>query len=144
MKVCFFGSYSNDPVNLLLKKKLELQNIKVIECQVDVDLHLGHINIGSVFKSFIKLYFKHRKIEYDIAILPLWWGAIQLPMLKLISRKPILYFGQGSPYDELVNDRKKVKPNSFTAKFFYHFEKFVCKYQNAEIGEKTTYGANQG
>ena len=130
MKVCFFGSYTKDPVISVLKLKLELLNIEVIECHEDINISLDHISIPSVIKSFIKLFFKHRKVDYDIAVLPLWWGAIQIRLLKLISRKPVLYFGQGSPYDELVHDRKKVKPNSFTAKFFYYFERMVCKYSD--------------
>lgn len=130
MKVCFFGSYTTDPVISVFKKKLELLNIEVVECHEDINISLQHISIPSVIKSFVKLFFKHRKIDYDIAVLPLWWGAIQLPLLKIISRKPILYFGQGSPYDELVNDRKKVKPSSFTAKFFFMFEKMVCRFSD--------------
>ena len=130
VKICFFGSYNDDRVIPLLKKRFELLGHDVIECRENVYLKVGHIDVISVMKAFVKLYFKHRKINYDIIVLPLWWGAIQLPMLKLISKKPILYFGQGSPYDELVNDRKKIKANSFTAKFFYYFEKMVCRWSD--------------
>jgi len=122
VKVCFFGSYTQDPTVNLFKKKLELQKIEVKECHIDINISLEHKSISSVISSYWKLLVNHRKIgEYDIAILPLWWGAIQLPLLKIISRKPILYFGQGSPYDELVNDRKKIKSTSFTARFFFIF-----------------------
>jgi len=128
VKVCFFGSYTRDPTIDLFKKKLEFQNIVVKECHIDINISLEHKSLLSVISSFWKLLVKHRKVgEYDIAILPLWWGSIQLPILKIISRKPILYFGQGSPYDELVNDRKKIKPTSFTARFFLFFEKLVCR-----------------
>jgi len=128
VKVCFFGSYTQDPTISMFKKKLELQNIEVKECHIDINISLEHKSLSAVISSFWKLLVKHRNVgEYDIAILPLWWGAIQIPLLKVISRKPILYFGQGSPYDELVNDRKKIKPTSFTAKFFLFFEKMVCR-----------------
>jgi len=134
--VCFFGTYTKDPTISSFKKKLELQGIKVIECHEDINISLENKSILAVISSYVKLFFKHRKIgSYDIVVLPLWWGAIQLPLLKIISRKPIMYFGQGSPYDELVNDRKKVKPNSFTAKFFYNFERMVCKFSDLIIKE---------
>ena len=136
MKVCFFGSYTHDPTINLFKKKLELQNIEVKEGHIDIDISLEHKSISSVVSSYWKLLVEHRKMgKYDIAILPLWWGAIQLPLLKIISRKPILYFGHGSPYDELVNDRKKIKPTSFTARFFFFFEKMVCKFADLIIKE---------
>ena len=128
VKVCFFGSYPQDPAIALFRQKLEFQNIEVKECHIDINISLEHRSISRVISSYWKLLVKHRKVgEYDIAVLPLWWGAIQLPLLKIISRKPILYFGQGSPYDELVNDRKKIKPTSFTARFFLFFEKMVCR-----------------
>ena len=130
MRVCFFGSYTNDPVISVLRKKIELQGAEVIECHEPVDIRLDNINFFSVIKSFWRLFQKHRKVKYDILILPLWWGAIQLPMLKIISRKPIMYFGQGSPYDELVNDRKKIKSDSITARLFFLFEKMVCRWSD--------------
>jgi glycosyltransferase involved in cell wall biosynthesis len=114
----------------LLKKRIELLGHEVIECRETVNLKVCQIDFMSVIKAYVKLFFKHRKIDYDIIVLPLWWGAIELPMLKIISRKPIMYFGQGSPYDELVNDRKKIKANSFTAKFFYKFEKMMCRWSD--------------
>jgi len=43
MKVCLFGSYVKDPMNELLKKKLELQNVKVVECNEEIH------GIGSFF-----------------------------------------------------------------------------------------------
>lgn len=136
MKVCFFGSYTKDPTIDLFKKKLELQKIEVKECHVDIDISLEHKNLLSVISSFWKLLIKHGKVgKYDIAVLPLWWGAIQLPLLKIISRKPILYFGHGSPYDELINDRKKIEPTSFTARFFIFFERMVCRFSDLIIKE---------
>lgn len=136
MNVCFFGSYTDDPTISLFKRKLELQNIRVRECHIDINISLEHKSILSVISSYWKLLIKHGKVgKYDIAILPLWWGAIQLPLLKIISRKPVVYFGHGSPYDELVNDRKKIKSSSFTAKFFYFFERLICNLSDLVIKE---------
>jgi len=135
VKVCFFGSYTKDPAIDLFKKKLELQKIEVKECHVDIDISLEHKSLSSVISSFWKLLVKHSKVgSYDIAILPFWWGAIQLPLLKIISRKPILYYAS-APYDELVHDRKKIKPTSFTARFFFFFERMVCRFSDLIIKE---------
>jgi glycosyltransferase involved in cell wall biosynthesis len=120
---------------LLLKKKVELIGHEVVECQDDVNISLEKLNIFSIAKTFVNLFLKHRKISYDIVVLPMWWGAIQLPLLKLISKKPIIYYAYVSPYDELVNDRKKVKSTSIIAKIFFRFEKYTWKNCNLIIKE---------
>jgi len=134
MKVCFFGSYAPDPMNSLLKKKLEMQGIETVECNEEIT------NVFSFFRAYFKLPFKNRKIKYDIMIIPLWRALITLPLAKIISRKPILYFGYMPIYDTIVNDRKIAKPNSVLAKFIFFVEKtawrwsdMILKESNAEI-----------
>ena len=119
----------------LLKRKLELVGLEVVECHEDVDISLDNINFFSIIKASFKLLSKHRGLKYDIVIIPLWWGAIQLPLLKLISRKPVIYYAYVSPYDELVNDRKKVKSSSLIARIFYIFEKVSVRFSNIIIKE---------
>jgi len=135
MKVCFFGTYVPGHMNSILRKKLEMQGVEVLECQEDV-----HRNIFSILKAYLKLISKHRKLNYDVMIIPLWRGTIALPLAKIISRKPILYYAYVSPYETFVNDRKTVKPNSLKAKFIYQVEKMgwrltnmIIKESNAEI-----------
>ena len=36
MKVCLFGSYAQDPMNSLLKKKLQMQGIEIFECNEEI------------------------------------------------------------------------------------------------------------
>ncbi len=117
MKVCLFGSYAQDPMNSLLKKKLEMQGIEIFECNEEIT------NVFSFFRAYFKLPFKNRKIKYDIMIIPLWRAVITLPIAKLISRKPILYYGYMPIYDTVVNDRKIAKPNSVLAKFIFLWRK---------------------
>jgi len=135
MKVCLFGSYVKDSFGIpsgnggtLLKKILELQNVEVIEC---------HEVIKSVFSfipAYLKLFFKHRKLKYDIMVIP-WRGILTLPLAKLIHKKPIIYFPAFSIYDTLVNDRKKIKPQSLKAKFVHFIDKLACKWSDRVILE---------
>ena len=134
MKVCLFGSYAKDPMNELLKKKLELQNVQFVECNEEIH------SIGSFISANLKLILKHRKIDYDIMILPLWRSLLTLPLAKIISKKPILYYGYMPIYDTIVNDRKMMKENSIKAKIIYFVEKMcwrlsdmIIKESNAEI-----------
>jgi len=129
MKVCLFGSYVKDPMNELLKKKLELQNVQVVECNEEIH------GIGSFFSANLKLISKHRKIDYDIMILPLWRSLFTLPLAKIISKKPILYYGYMPIYDTVVNDRKMMKKNSVKAKIIYFVEKMCWRLSDMIIKE---------
>jgi len=137
MKVCLFGSYVKDSYGIpsgnggtLLKKILENQNIEVIECHEPLDKY------ATIVSAYFKLFSKHRKIDYDLMIIP-WRGILTLPLAKLIHRKPIIYFPAFSIYDTLVNDRKKIKKNSFKAKFIHFVDKQSCKWVDKIVLEST-------
>ncbi len=130
MKVCLFGTYLPGLMISILKKRLELQNIQVLECSEDV-----HKNFFSIVAAYVKLAKKHKKLNYDIMIIPLWRGAIAMPLAKLITRKPILWYANASAYDGLVNDRKTFKPNSIQAKFIILFEKLNARLSDMIIKE---------
>lgn len=129
MKVCLFGSYAMDPMNSILKKKLELKAIEIIECHEEIK------NVGSFFKAYFKLVFRHRKLKYDIMIIPLWRAIFTLPLAKIISKKPIVYYGYMPIYDTYVNDRKKTKPNSILARLIFLVEKITCRWTDMILKE---------
>jgi len=119
LKVCFFGSYEKGSLSETLKNLLESEQVEIIECQENV------YSVFDIIKAYIKLLFKLPKDDYSFLIVP-WRGIITLPLAKLITKKPILFFPYVSIYDTLVNDRKKFKPNSITAKFIQFVEKKAC------------------
>ena len=129
MKVCLFGSYIKEQMNDLLIKKLEIQNIEIVECNEEIH------SIGSFFSAYLKLILKHQKIDYDIMILPLWRSLMTMPLAKIISRKPILYYGYMPIYDTVVNDRKIAKPNSFVARLVYFVEKMAWRWSDMILKE---------
>ena len=66
MKICFFGSYVKDQFGIpsgnsgvLLKKNLESQNVDVVECYESLE------KTFSFFSVYWKLFFRHRKLDYD-------------------------------------------------------------------------------
>src|SRR3989304_6598085 len=74
MKICLFGSYVKDSYGIpsgnggtLLKKILEMQNVEVIEC------HEPIAKFSSILTAYLKLFFRHRKISYDVLVIP-WRG----------------------------------------------------------------------
>ncbi len=135
MKICFFGSYVKDSFGIpsgnggtLLKKNLETQNMNIVECYEPFK------NPASFFITYCKLFFKHRKLDYDVMIIP-WRGILTLPIAKLIHKKPIIYFPAFSIYDTLVNDRKIIKKNSIKGKFIHFVDKIACKWSDMVILE---------
>jgi len=146
MKICFFGSYVKDSFRIpsgnggiLLKKILETQNVEVVECYETIECSSAFI------PAYFKLFFKHRKVNYDIMMIP-WRGILTLPLAKLIHKKPIIYFPAFSIYDTLVNDRKKIKKNSFKAKFVHFVDKLACKWSDlviVESSEEINYFVNE-
>ena len=127
MRVCLFGSYVKNTNNIasgnggeLLGRILKSQGVEVIECQKRI------FNTFEFLKAYVELYRKHKKLEYDFIILP-WRSIITLPLIKLIHRKPIIYFPAFSIYDTLVNDRKKIKKNSLLAKIIHIIDGMACK-----------------
>ena len=137
MKVCFFGSYVKDSYGIpsgndgtLLKKILETQDVKVVECHESIE------NFSSLIPAYFKLFFKHRKLDYDIMMIP-WRGILSLPLAKIIHKKPIIYFPAFSIYDTLVNDRKIIKKNSLKAKFVHFVDKLACKWSDLVVLEST-------
>jgi len=126
-KVCLFGSYilvSNEipsgNTGELLKKILKSQDIEVVEC------HAPIFRFYQFFTAYAKLIFKHINLQYDAIILP-WRSIITFPLIKLIHRKPIIYFPAFSIYDTLVNDRKKFKKNSISARIAHFIDRQACK-----------------
>ena len=105
MKICVFGSYVNSDFNNLLIKILKKKNVEVIEAQEPVR------GVGSFFSSVFKLIRLHSGLEYDFMVIP-WRGIITLPLAKLLSKKPIIYFPFLSIYQTLIEDRRIIKKNS--------------------------------
>jgi len=137
MKVCFFGSYVKDSYGIpsgnggiLLKKILQTQNVEIVECHEPMD------SIYSFLSSYIKLWFKHKKIDYDVMLIP-WRGILTLPLAKFIHKKPIIYFPAFSIFDTLVHDRKKIKENSLQSKFVHWVDMLACKWVDKVVLEST-------
>jgi len=137
MKICLFGSYVRDSHGIpsgnggeLLKKILKTQNIDSIECHEPIK------KMSSLLSSYCRLYSKHKKIDYDVMLIP-WRGILTLPLAKIIHKKPIIYFPAFSIYDTLVNDRKKIKKNSIKAKFVHFVDELACKWSDKVVLEST-------
>lgn len=128
MKVCFFGSYDKISLDAILKRLLESKGVEVIECQKEVH------SFTQLVKAYFYLLKKHPRSNYSFMIVP-WRGIMTLPLAKLISKGPIVYFPYISIYDSLVRDRKKISENSLQARFIRFIEKVACNMVNIVVLE---------
>jgi len=125
-RVCFFGSYENGELVNILINNFKKKNIEVIECQEDV------YSLSQLIKAYFKLLLKRPKKKYSAMIIP-WRGIMTLPLAKMISKGPIIFFPYLSIYDTLVNDRKKFAKNSIQAKFIQWVEKKACEISDVVV-----------
>ena len=106
------------------------QDVEVIECRTEIK------SISSFIKSYFNLWKKHRKLNYDILIIPTAWdGILTFPLAKIVSKGPIVYRTFMSIYETNVYDRKIFKPGSFIARALHIAEKIACKWSNMIITE---------
>lgn len=122
MKICYFGTY--DPSyqrNRLIKKGLERNGIKIVECVVPYSIW---------FWVYIRLFFKWLSIKKDFsAVIVGETGYILMPLswlLSLMWGKKLFLDAFFSYYDALVFDRKTVKPGSFKALKLYWIDRIGC------------------
>ena len=116
MKVCIFsGSYDFNE-DKLFQKVLETQNVEVFGVREDIH------GVFSGIKAYFKMFFLHRKLDYDVMIIP-WRGIFTFPLAKLVCKKPIIFWSTLSIYHTLIEDRKIANPNSLKAKLIHFAEK---------------------
>ena len=114
MKVLYFGFY--DPGyarNRVLIKGLKANDVEVLECR---DSSRG-------FKKFLNLYKKHKifKNQYDAVIVG-FLGHIVVPLVKLISGKPVIFDAFVSLYESNVEDRKLFSRYSLRAWYYWFLD----------------------
>ena len=133
MKVCIFiGSYDFRE-DKLFQKVLETQNIEVIGCREEIH------SISSGIKAYFKMFFRHRKLDYDVMIIP-WRGILTFPLAKLVCNKPIIFWSNLSIYHTLIEDRKIASPKSLKAKIIHFVEKYVINHSDMIITESRAQG----
>lgn len=143
MKICYFGAfeenYSRNKINIDGLKKNRVSVIKCSthkvkfrsESSISMAVYLITFPIMFLVRNFsliMRGYQLYRNTSFDI-IFVAYPGHLDLPaayILKLLTRKPIVFDCVISIYDTFVLDRKAVKVR-LIAKALYYFEKRLLK-----------------
>ena len=153
MRVCLFGAYrmtSNGIPSggggVLLRQICERRGFEVVECHEEVCISAidrlsspgscgpwlarrirDLSDCASVAKAYVRLLLRHRRMDYDVMLVP-HRGLITLPLAKLLHRGPIIYFPTLSIHNTLVNVRGVVPRGSVTARLVRLVEKTAARW----------------
>lgn len=109
--------------NAIILKSLGCEGIDVINCT-------------SISKSYMARYLEvifkfilNKRSNFDIVFIG-FFGQPLVPIIRMITDKPIIFDAFLSAYDTMCFDRKKFRPDSIFGKFFYWMDKTSCNLSN--------------
>lgn len=106
--------------NAVLLNGLCENGVEIIECTSSADSYpIRYIEA-------IKRYLQNHTQEYDCIFVG-FFGQPLVPIIKKLSRKPIILDAFLSAYDTMCFDRKKFMPNSLGGRFFFYLDKVACE-----------------
>lgn len=119
MVICYFGIYNPDyPRNRIFIKALRQSGVRVIECNAR----------GRGIMKYLKLVLCHFRVRnlYQSVIVG-FPGQTVMPLIRYLTRKPVIFDTFLSLYDSEVFDRKLVDPHSPAAARLYQKDKNACE-----------------
>lgn len=121
MRILFIsGESSFYTRNAVILKGLKENNVDVIECTSSAKSYFLRYLI-SIYK-----YILNSNKKFDVIFVG-FFGQPLVPLMKILSRKPIVLDAFLSAYDTMCFDRKKFRPNSMCGKFFWLLDWLPCQ-----------------
>jgi len=119
MKVCYFGDYNPEYArNRVLLRGLRLNGIEVIECQTSLN--------GRKAKKDLLNKWKKIKKDFDCVLVGYSDSRWVVPMVKFLTKKPIIWDAFYSLYDSWIFDKKLRSPVSLYAWYYWFLDWFNC------------------
>lgn len=121
MVVCFIaGREPTYTRNATILRGLREQGINIIEC---TDCSSSYfLRYPNVLKRFM---LKNKK-DLDLVFIG-FFGQPLVPIIKMLTSKPIIFDAFISAYDTMCFDRKKFKPGSLGGRLLYKLDKYSCQ-----------------
>jgi len=118
LRILYISTYR--PAYTRTETLLELME----KCQINVTKILA----GGSRSRYIKAVYNLIKCQKHCdLVFVAFRGHEILPLIKLLTRKPIIFDAFLSVYDTLCFDRKVFEPQSVIGKFLKWYDKFLCK-----------------
>lgn len=93
---------------------------------------------GRHLRLLIKLLSGYR--EHDIVFVG-FYGYLLVPLLRLLSRKPIIFDAYLSTYNTLCFDRRVVKPDSLLGRLVFLMDRLACRLADVVILDTRAHSA---
>lgn len=90
------------------------------------DNHLRRSILSRSIRLFIRVL-NSRVLSQSNVLVVGFYGHLLIPMLKMVTRKPILFDVLTSTYDTLCFDRQRFRPNSLAGRTAFHLDRFAFK-----------------
>jgi len=130
IKICYFpGRESTYARTKVLLKAMRVVGIEVMDCSTSRKSRFRYL-IG--FLKFLKY-----KSRSDIVFIG-FFGHFLIPLVKLLTRKKILFDSFVSIHLTMVVDRKEIKPNTFLESLTNYFDWLACR-----LADSVFAGTNQ-
>jgi len=120
MKILFIAGREPSYVrNAILLKMLEKSGAEIIHCTDSSQTYPAR---------FLKVLCKFllRKDEDIDCVFVGFLGQPLVPIIRLLTNKPIIFDAFLSTFDTLCCDRKRFRPGSSTGKFFHWLDRYSC------------------
>jgi glycosyltransferase involved in cell wall biosynthesis len=121
MRVLFISGREPTYVrNSIMLKCLEKNGLKIIDCSD---------SSASYPARYLKVLLKfllQKTAEFDCVFVG-FFGQPLVPIVKMFTKKPIIFDAFLSAYDTMCFDRKRFEPNSTAGRFFYWLDKHSCE-----------------
>jgi len=119
IKICYLPGREADYVRTrVITRGIEQSNLKLYNCASQKKSNLRYL--FSFFK-FLKM-----KGQCDIILIG-FMGQFLVPLVRLFTRKKIIFEAFLSAYQTLAFDRKSIKPKGLVASIVRYFEKLSCQ-----------------
>jgi len=117
--ICFFQAYYTDYIrSQTLLEGLKQHDVKILTCIVNEKSKSRYI------KSLFRFLKTSKKSDVIIANFRSWEILL---LLKLLTRKPLIYDAHISIWQSYCEERKKCKPNSLIGKILFSIDKLNCR-----------------
>lgn len=105
--------------NAMMLKCLKRSGVEIIDCTD------SSVSYPARYVTVLTKYLSSRKNDVDLIYIG-FFGQPLVPLIRMLTDKPILFDAFLSAYDTMCFDRKKFKPASLAGKFFYWLDKYSC------------------
>ena len=121
MKILFIAGREPAYVrNAMMLKCLKRNGVDILDCSDSSATYPAR------FVNVIRKFLSHKNENFDYVFVG-FFGQPLIPIIRMLTSKPIIFDAFLSTYDTLCFDRKIFKPGSLAGRFFRWLDRYSCE-----------------